>query len=259
MKSIWQAVWSGLASSLGFLLALGVLFGLLKIVRGAVAESPFFFWAVMLAFIGFIIYGTFAGLRHPRGKGDWLTCFALAAAATFWFGMFWNEQRLDAIGETAAPILAAAVTGIPLGIGAVRLLKGPSLPLTAGDAVVAVATGMPSAVLALLLALPILGQAGLFVPWPQITVVDFLGLNLVPESDTLKDLTCTATGKGPADDPDWCTMGRFRSLQYLLAMMVQGVQSAVVSMWDTIWLFAGVIVTSAYVRLVLRKAGVLRN
>ena len=163
------------------------------------------------------------------------TYFAIAAAGVLTMGcLTLSPEAASNIGYYAM-LAGTALLGVPLGIGAARLLLGPWRPLKPRAIVAGALTG----ILAVAIFLPIIYRLAdwsltLFIALPTIPVVNLFGFDLFP---WLKSGTVV---RGALMQETY-TLGepKLPGVFFFLALLFQGVQSTLAALWDTLVLGVG--------------------
>ena len=163
------------------------------------------------------------------------TYFAIAAAGVLTLGcLTLSPEAAGNIGYYAM-LAGTALLGVPLGIGAARLLLGPWLPLKPR----AIVAGALAGILAVAIFLPIIYRLAdwsltLFIALPTIPVVNLFGFDLFP---WLKSGTVV---RGALLQETY-TLGepKLPGVFFFLALLFQGVQSTLAALWDTLVLGVG--------------------
>lgn len=163
------------------------------------------------------------------------TYFAIAAAGVLTMGcLTLSPEAASNIGYYAM-LAGTALLGVPLGIGAARLLLGPWRPLKPR----AIVAGALAGILAVAIFLPIIYRLAdwsltLFIALPTIPVVNLFGFDLFP---WLKSGTVV---RGALMQETY-TLGepKLPGVFFFLALLFQGVQSTLAALWDTLVLGVG--------------------
>lgn len=163
------------------------------------------------------------------------TYFAIAAAGVLTMGcLTLSPEAASNIGYYAM-LAGTALLGVPLGIGAARLLLGPWRPLKPR----AIVAGALAGILAVAIFLPIIYRLAdwsltLFIALPTIPVVNLFGFDLFP---WLK----SGTAVRGALMQETYTLGepKLPGVFFFLALLFQGVQSTLAALWDTLVLGVG--------------------
>jgi hypothetical protein len=177
------------------------------------------------------------------------TYFGIAVAAVLTLGCLTLSAQARSTVGIYAMLAGTAMLGVPLGIGAVRLLRGPWQPVT----LKAIAVGALAGILGVVICLPLtyhLADFGVksFIALPTIPVVNLFGFDVFPgwQSGTVVRRTVLGEPLGALKLP-----GMF----FFLALLFQGLQSILAALWDTLILGVCALATSwAGTRLLLGRS-----
>ena len=190
-------------------------------------DSAIVYWALWCVFVAGLAIITFkAAEASPRNAGS-AVFFMLAAAVVLILGFLLSSphSRVMAHWITFATL---GLLGVPLGIGATRYLRGPWRKPSVTEVLVGCVAGVAGVFLALLV-LEALSRFALspFIPLKSVPTFTMFGLEVEP----------------------YGSWGPFR---FFLFIGVQGTQSTVAAMWDTLLVCPGVIAVTALASLLFQ-------
>jgi hypothetical protein len=191
-------------------------------------ETAIVYWTVWCVFVaGFAVVNFKAAEASQQNAGSYVF-FLLAAAAVLILSFLVSSahSRVMAHWLTFATF---GLVGVPLGIGATRYLKGVWRKPLATEILVGGVAGVVGVFLGLLVIEALSNYAlSPFIPLTSIPIFTMFGLEIAP----------------------YGSWGPFR---FLLFIGVQGTQSTVAAMWDTLLLCPGVIAVTALASRLFRS------
>lgn len=212
-------------------------------------DSAVLWYLLWAATIGGTIVLTLIVANQGQDINRPSTYFGIAAAALLALGCLTLSPQARSNAGYYSVLVGSALLGIPLGMGAVRLALGAWRPLKLND----IAVGALAGILGVVIVLPLvsyLAATGVksFVTLTTIPVINLFGFDLFSgwQSGTVVRRTLLGEPLGELKLP---------GLFFFLALLFQGVQSALAALWDTLILGVGALATSwAGARLLLGKS-----
>ncbi|MBS7707906.1 hypothetical protein [Chelatococcus asaccharovorans] len=236
---------SEILSVIALYLFLYVVLAFLLTAYGTVA----LWYLIWIACMGGAVALTWLVANQREGVNRLSTFLAIAAAAVLALGcLTLFPHGKNTIGYYTLLLSFIVVPGVSLGTGAVRLFLGPWRPLTRKALAVGAIAGVIGVVMIMLI-MNNLGAAKLFVGMFTIPVVDIFGFDPFSFLGLQSGIYVRRT---LLQEP----LGELKlggGLLFFLALLFQGVQSALAAIWDTLVLGVGAFATSwAGTRLLLR-------
>ncbi|HEY8262745.1 MAG TPA: hypothetical protein VIG26_00125 [Methyloceanibacter sp.] len=200
--------------------------------------SAALWYLIWIAGVGGMVWLSLAVADQGQDINRPSTYFAIAAAGVLTLGCLTLSPEAEADIGYYAMLAGTALLGVPLGIGAVRLLLGSWRPLRPR----AIIVGALAGALAVAIFLPIiyhLADWGLrsFVALPTVPIVNLFGFDVFPGSQSGTVVRGTLSGE---------PLGELKlsGTLFFIALLFQGVQSTLAALWDTLVLGVGALAIS---------------